>query len=98
MSSLALRSFGAGVFGGGGFGIGPVTEVARASFGCWVSWSAYNIGLLTFDSSLFDGSDVFAVSPTDATFEGIYDDLSAIFDGYTASRGRTSNLDQVAAG
>lgn len=76
----------------------PATTVARASFNCYVGWSAYNIGLLTFDSSRFDGTDVFAVSPIDSTFSGPYDDLSAIFDGYTVTRGRTTNLDQIAAG
>lgn len=76
----------------------PDPVVARASFNCYISWAAYNIGLLTFDSSLFDGTDVFAVSPFDATFQGDHDDLSAIFDGYTITRGRTTNLDQVEAG
>lgn len=75
-----------------------MAAVARASYNCYVSWAAYNIGLLTFDQSVFDGTDVFAVSPLDATFQGPYDDLSSLFAGYTVTRGRTTNLDQVAEG
>src|SRR5690348_17139781 len=75
-----------------------MAAVARASFNCYVSWEAYNIGLLTFDSSTFNGTDVFAVSPLDTSFQGTYDDLSNLFAGYTATRGRTTNLDQITAG
>jgi hypothetical protein len=75
-----------------------MAAVARASFNCFVSWAAYNIGLLSFDHSTFGGTDVFAVSPLDATFQGPYDDLSKLFHGYVITRGRSSNLDQVNAG
>jgi hypothetical protein len=75
-----------------------VTAVARAVTNGWVSWGAYNVGLLSFDHSLFDGTDVFGVSPLDATFTGTYDDVSKMLDQIRVTRGRSNNLDVVLAG
>lgn len=75
-----------------------MASVARAVYGCFVSWSAVNTGLLTFDASLFNGTDVFGVSPLDATFTGLYDDISADVERATIGRGRTTNLETMLAG
>lgn len=75
-----------------------MAQVARARYRLWISWQAYNLGLLTFDSSLFDGTDVFAVSPLDASFGGTYDDVSARLRRATWSRGRNNNRDTMLAG
>lgn len=75
-----------------------MAQVARARYQCWISWQAYNLGLLTFNSSLFDGTDVFAVSPLDANFQGTYDDVSARMRRASWSRGRSNNRDTVLAG
>jgi len=75
-----------------------MAAVARASYNAYVSWLAYNVGLLSFDHSLFDGTDVFGVSPLDASFGGTYDDVSARLDTATITRGRSNNLDVVLAG
>lgn len=73
-------------------------QTARARYQLWISWLAYNLGLLTFDESLFDSADVFAVSPLDASFEGTYDDCSGRLRSARWSRGRNNNLDTVLAG
>jgi hypothetical protein len=75
-----------------------MAAVARASYNAYVSWSAYNVGLLSFDHSLFDGTDVFGVSPLDASFGGTYDDVSKILDTATVTRGRSNKLDTMLAG
>lgn len=72
--------------------------VSRASYNGWVSWGAYNVGLLTFDRSTFSGTDVFGVSPLDATFGGTYDDVSTRLDQIEVTRGRSNNLDTMLAG
>lgn len=75
-----------------------MAAVARAVTNGWVSWGAYNVGLLSFDHSLFDGTDVFGVSPLDASFGGTYDDVSSKLAQIQVSRGRSNNLDVVLAG
>src|SRR3954452_22817076 len=88
--------YGEGGWGEGGWG-GP-NQVSRAIYNGWVSWQAYNVGLLSFDHSLFDGTDVFGVSPLDVTFGGTYDDISTKIAGWTIKRGRSNNLDTMLAG
>src|SRR3954466_12722016 len=83
-------------YGEGGWG-GP-NQVSRAGYNGFVSWQAYNVGLLSFDHSLFNGTDVFGVSPLDATFGGTYDDISKKIAGWNVKRGRSNNLDTVLAG
>lgn len=88
-------------FGEGGFGeygFGGSNQVARATYNAWVSWTAYNVGLLSFDSSTFDGGDVFGTSPLDVAFGGTYDDVSAKLDRIDVTRGRSNNLDVILAG
>lgn len=75
-----------------------MAAVARAVTNGWVSWGAYNVGLLSFDNSLFGGTDVFGVSPLDASFGGTYDDVSSKIAGANITRGRSNNLDVVLAG
>lgn len=75
-----------------------MAQVAQARYQLWISWQAYNLGLLTFDESLFDSADVFAVSPLDASFGGAYDDVSGRLRRATWSRGRNNNLDTMLAG
>lgn len=75
-----------------------MAQVALARYQCWISWQAYNLGLLTFDNSLFDSTDAFAVSPLDATFDGPHDDVSNRLRRASWSRGRNSNLDRMVAG
>ena len=77
--------------------VGP-GQVARDAVNCWVSWMAWNVGLLSFDLSLFSGADVFGVSPLDASFGGTYDDVSARLDRVTITRGRNDNLTTMLAG
>ena len=73
-------------------------SVVRDTINAWVSWNSWNLGLLSFDHSLFDGADVFGVSPLDATFDGTYDDVSARLDRVTVSRGRNDNLTTMLSG
>lgn len=75
-----------------------MASIARASYRLFVSWEAYNLGLLTFDYSTFDGVDAFGVSPLDVSFSGTYDNVSAAFDRATVSRGRSDNLETMLAG
>lgn len=92
-----MPGFGAGPYGAGPYGYG-VFNVARARYQGWVSWGAYNVGLLSFDASLFSGADVFGASPLDTSFGGTYDDVSAKLRDIQIARGRNNNLDTVLAG
>lgn len=73
-------------------------SVVRDVINGWVSWGAWNVGLLSFDHSLFDGADVFGVSPLDASFGGTYDDVSALLDHIVITRGRNDNVTTMLAG
>lgn len=53
-----------------------------------MSWTAYNLGTFTIGYSTFDSGDVLGVAPSDLTFTGAHDDISALVRGYTFSRGR----------
>lgn len=75
-----------------------MAAVARASYNLKVAWSAYNIGILTFDESTFDSADTFGVSPFDVSFGGPYDDVSALFAGGTWTRGSDDNMKRLLAG
>lgn len=75
-----------------------MTAVARATYNLKVAWSAYNLGLFTFDVSEFDGADTLGVSPFDVAFGGPYDDVSALFAGGTWTRGSDDNLQRILAG
>ena len=75
-----------------------MAAVARAVTQGWVSWGAYNLGLLSFDHSVFGGTDVFGVSPLDISFTGPYDDVSSKISQIQVARGRSNNLDVVLAG
>jgi len=78
--------------------ISTTNTVARDTINGWVSWAAWNIGLLSFDHSLFDGADVFGVSPLDASFGGTYDDVSSKLERITIKRGRNDNMTTMLAG
>jgi len=52
-------------------------SVVRDTINAWVSWNSWNLGLLSFDHSLFSGADVFGVSPLDSSFGGTYDDVAS---------------------
>lgn len=75
-----------------------MASVVRDVVNGWCSWGAYNVGLLSFDHSLFDGTDVFGVSPLDAAFGGTYDDISARLARTVIRRGRNDNLTTMLAG
>lgn len=92
-----MPGYGDDTYGLDTYGIGPGT-VGRATYNAWVSWSAYNIGLFSFDHSTLDGTDVLGASPLDATFGGPYDDLSSLLDRITYTRGRDDNLSTMLAG
>ena len=72
--------------------------VARGIYRLQIGWNAYNVGLLSFDHSLFDGPEVFGISPMDTIFGGTYDDVSARLKRATTARGRSNNLDVMLAG
>ena len=48
-------------------------------------------GILTFDRSLFDGTDVFGSRFTEF-FDGPYDDVTADAESYVVRRGRDEKL------
>lgn len=75
-----------------------MAAVARASYNCYVSWLAYNLGLFTIGTSTLSGTDVFGTSPLDSTFNGTYDNVSTRLADATVSRGRDNNLDVLLAG
>lgn len=75
-----------------------MATVARARYNGWVSWGAYNVGLLSIGFSTISGTDVFGVSPLDAAFGGTYDDISSKIAGWNIHRGRSNNLDTMLAG
>lgn len=75
-----------------------MTSVARARYRLQIAWNAYNAGLLSFDRSTFDGTDVFGVSPMDVSFGGTYDDVSSRLDRASWGRGRDDNLALMLAG
>lgn len=75
-----------------------MATVARDTINGWVSWGAWNVGLLSFDHSLFGGADVFGVSPLDATFGGPYDDISSKLERIVIKRGRNDNLTTMLQG
>lgn len=75
-----------------------MTAVARATYNLKVAWSAYNLGLFTFDVSEFDSTDTLGVSPFDVAFGGPYDDVSALLAGGSWTRGSDDNMNRILAG
>jgi hypothetical protein len=75
-----------------------MASVARASYRCFVSWVAYNLGAFTIGFSQIGGTDLLGTSPADLSFTGPYDDVSPKLSRVTFNRGRDDGLSIVGAG
>ncbi len=96
----AANAYGSGVATSEATGViaaSTAMRVALASYRCRVAWDTYQLGLLSFDYSLFDGTDVFAPHPFAATFLGTYDDLSDMLREAAVEIGRDNNLETLLA-
>lgn len=81
-----------------GGGDGSPGSVARATYAVEVAWTSDVVGLFTIGVSTIAGGDVLGTGLYDPSFTGPYDDVTAMLDRVTITRGRDDRLSFVQAG